>query len=236
MKSLAFVAVVALVTLLLIGALLAVRTSQQSAALASPTATRTVAPVPTASPSVQPTPFPSPTPSVPARSPEELADRLADALEASDVERLRSLMDPAGFFYQLYQTDGSQPITPDQAIDRIRRGTADGTLHVTVQRRPLLPRGQFQPDGDRYMASTWLRYDNRPTQRVDLMLKNESGRWYWRAGSSVRRRSSGEGSSRYALAPLSQTLKARRSPGRPRKSFTRSAAGFVPPGARTWSR
>ena len=82
--------------------------------------------------------------------------------EGSDFERLRALIDPAGFFYQLYQTDGSQPITADQAVDRIKRGTVGGKLQVTVQRRPLLPRGQFQPDGDLYMVSTWMQYDNRP--------------------------------------------------------------------------
>jgi hypothetical protein len=117
-----------------------------------------------------------------ASTAEQLADALGDALEASDFTILRGLMDPAGFFYQLYQTDGSQPITPDQAIDRIKRGTADGKLHVTVQRRPIQPRGQFQPDGDRYIVSTWTQYDNRATQRVDLMLKNEFGRWFWRGG------------------------------------------------------
>jgi hypothetical protein len=117
-----------------------------------------------------------------ASSAELLADALGDALEASDFTVLRGLMDPAGFFYQLYQTDGSQPITPDQAIDRLKRGTTDGKLHVTVQRRPIQPRGQFQPDGDRYIVSTWTQYDNRATQRVDLMLKNESGRWFWRGG------------------------------------------------------
>ena len=117
-----------------------------------------------------------------ASTPEQLSDALGDALEASDFTTLRGLIDPDGFFYQLYQTDGSQPITPDQAIDRIKRGTADGKLHVTVQRRPIQPRGQFQPDGDRYIVSTWTQYDNRATQRVDLMLKNEFGRWLWRGG------------------------------------------------------
>ena len=117
-----------------------------------------------------------------AGSAEQLADALGDALEASDFVTLRGLMDPAGFFYQLYQTDGSQPITPDQAIDWIKRGTADGMLHVTVQRRPIQLRGQFQPDGDRYIVSTWTQYDNRATQRVDLMLKTEVGRWFWRGG------------------------------------------------------
>ena len=184
MKNVAFVVAVALVTVLLVGVLFAVRTPQDSTALASPTATvaRTVTPTPTTAPSVPPTASPSPTQAAPAASPEQLADRLADALEASDFERLRTLIDPAGFFYQLYQTDGSQPITPDQAIDRFRRVTPDGKLRVTVQRRPLLPRGQFQPDGDLYMVSTWMQYDNRPVQRVDLMLKSESGRWYWRGG------------------------------------------------------
>lgn len=182
MKNVAFVVAVALVTVLLIGVLFVVRTPQDSTALASPTATRTAAPTPTTAPSVQPTASPSPTSVAAAASPEQLADRLADVLEASDFERLRTLIDPAGFFYQLYQTDGSQPITADQAIDRLRRVTADGKLHVTVQRRPLLPHGQFQPDGDLYMVSTWMQYDNRPAQRVDLMLKSESGRWYWRGG------------------------------------------------------
>lgn len=117
-----------------------------------------------------------------ASTAEQLADALGDALEASDFTTLRGLMDPDGFFYQLSGTDGSPAITPDQAIDRIKRGTADGTLHVTVQRRPIQPRGQFQPDGDRYIVSTWTQYDNRATQRVDLMLKNEFGRWFWRGG------------------------------------------------------
>src|SRR5438309_1390379 len=189
MRTVALVAAVILVIVLGIGVLYVVRSqTPASTTLASPTPTTTATPtsaasMPTATTTLTPPPAsPSPSPSGPATSAEQLADRLADALEQSDFERLRALIDPAGFFYQLYQTGGSQPITADQTIDRLKRGTTDGKLQVTVQRRPLLPRGQFQPDGDLYMVSTWMQYDNRPVQRVDLMLKNESGRWYWRGG------------------------------------------------------
>ena len=179
-RNFAFVAAVILMVVLFIGVLYVVREQTPTSSLASPTAraTATIASATSRSSSAPTTPSPSGA----ATSAEQLADRLADALEASDFERLRALIDPAGFFYQLYQTDGSQPITADQAVDRIKRGTVGGKLQVTVQRRPLLPRGQFQPDGDLYMVSTWMQYDNRPVQRVDLMLKNESGRWYWRGG------------------------------------------------------
>jgi hypothetical protein len=104
---------------------------------------------------------------------------LGDALEASDYVALRALIDPAGFRYQLSGTGGGQPLTPDETIDRLKRGTSDGKLRVQVDRRPILPRTNFQPEADSFIASTWLQYDNRPTQKVDLMLKNQSGRWYW---------------------------------------------------------
>lgn len=153
-----------------------------SPTVARPSPTATAAPPksspPTAAPATR-----SPSPSPPATV-EALADRLGDALEASDFDALRALIDPAGFFYQLYQTDGTPPITPDQAIDRLKRTTnaPDGRLHVQVQRRPIRARTGFQPPADDYIASTWDLYDNMATERVDLMLKNEAGRWYWSGG------------------------------------------------------
>lgn len=183
MRQSAVVAFAAISLILLGFVIYAIRGRQQTGtALASPTATATASRSATSAPTA--TIIVSPTPSGPATSTEQLADQLADALERSDYETLRGLIDPAGFFYQLSGTGGSQSITSDQAIDRFKHGTnaADGKLHVTVQRRPILPRGQFQPDGDSYISSTWMQYDNVTTQRVELMLKNESGRWYWRGG------------------------------------------------------
>jgi hypothetical protein len=179
-QAIGLVAIVVLVIIVVLVFVLPMRTEAPSSTPVvrpSPSATATSPPT-TAPP---PSPAPSVSPSGPATSAEQLADRLADALEASDFERLGTLMDPAGFIYQQNATGGSTPIPPDQAIDRIKRGTTDGKLRVTVQRRPLLPRGQFQPDGDLFITSTWLQHDGKPTQRVDLLLKNESGQWYWRS-------------------------------------------------------
>jgi hypothetical protein len=117
-----------------------------------------------------------------ASSAEMLADALGDALEASDYTVIRGLVDPDGFIYQLNNTGGSTPITLDQAIDRFKRGTTDGKLRVTVQRRPIGTRTQFQPDGDRFITSVWFDYDGKASQNVVLMLKTETGRWYWRSG------------------------------------------------------
>ena len=156
-------------------------TAPPTAALTSPapTSTSPQTPVPTLPLATQP-----PTPSSSAPPPttaEQLADRLGTALEASDYGALRVLIDPAGFFYQRYQTGGTPPITPDQTIDRLQRGTntPDGKLHVTVQRRPILPHAEFQPTCDSYVASTWTQYDTLATPRVELLLKNEAGSWYW---------------------------------------------------------
>lgn len=116
-----------------------------------------------------------------ASTAEMLADALGDALEASDYTVIRGLIDPDGFIYQLNNTGGSTPITPDQAVDRFKRGTTDGQLRVTVKRRPIGLRTQLQPDGDRFITSTWLQYDGKATQGVDLILKTETGRWFWRS-------------------------------------------------------
>src|SRR5260221_3088896 len=101
MRNIAFVAVVALLTVLFIGVFFAIRTPQEETVLASPTASaaRSLTPTSTTSPSVRPTPPQSPSPSGPATSAEQVADRLPDALEASDFERVRPLIDPAGVFY-----------------------------------------------------------------------------------------------------------------------------------------
>src|SRR5437879_2062803 len=117
MRNAAVIAAVILAIVLGIGLLYIVRSQTPSTAIASPspTASATSTPTPTATSTVAAsTAAPSPSPSGPATSAEQLADRLADALEQSDFERLRALIDPAGFFYQLYQTGGSQPITADQ--------------------------------------------------------------------------------------------------------------------------
>jgi hypothetical protein len=153
-------------------------------AAASPTVAPTSsAPTSTPTPTVAATTQQPSSPSLaPPATAEQLADRLGDALEASDYVALRALIDPAGFFYQLANTGGGQPITPDETIDRLKRGTIDGRLRVQVARRPILPRTNAQPPADSYIVSTWLQYDNRPTQRVDLMLKNQSGRWFWSGG------------------------------------------------------
>ena len=150
---------------------------QTGTAVASPTPTATV--TLTARPTATTTPTPSLSATGPTTSPEQLADRLGDALEASDFERLRALIDPAGFFYQHSQTGGVQPITADQAIDLFKRNSAGGTLHVQVQRRPIRPRTGFQPVADDFITSTWMQYEGLASERVDLMLKNETGGWFW---------------------------------------------------------
>jgi hypothetical protein len=126
-------------------------------------------------------------PAVPATTPaatasqdpgERFADDLATALEASDYDRLRGLISPRGWVFALNGSEGSQPLTPDDTISRLRKGTTDGRLRVQVQRRPLLPRTSSLPPGDVYLRSMWLQFDGHD-QQVDVVLRNESGTWYW---------------------------------------------------------
>lgn len=114
-----------------------------------------------------------------ATAAEKLADTLADALEASDYDALRPLISPRGWIFAMNGTEGGQPMTADDTISRLRRGAADGRLQVRVQRRPVLPRTNGQPPGDSFVQSTWMQFDGRPEQKVDLVVRNQSGAWYW---------------------------------------------------------
>lgn len=106
-------------------------------------------------------------------------DRLAVALEASDYAALRLLITPTGFVGAQNGSEGGPRATPDQLIDRLQRGTVDGTLRVTVARRPITPTTTFLPPGDVYVVSTFSQFDSQAQQKVYLIMRSESGTMYW---------------------------------------------------------
>lgn len=145
-------------------------------AQASPSATST--PAPTATASVNPTTA-SPAVAPGAATAEQLADALKAALESSDYARLADLSSRAGWTGAFYQGEGTARMSPQETVDWLRARAKDARLNVNVEARPLLPHQSYQPLGDFYARSIWRDFDNVPQQNVDLVLRNDGGRWFW---------------------------------------------------------
>jgi len=170
-------------------ALIVACSAPQTLALPSPSATAAteVASATSTPGPATPAPTVNPNPCIagsdnPACPSETFVDRLAAALEASDYVALRPFITPTGFLGVRNGTGftGPTPLaTPDQVIDGLQRSTPGGKLHVTVVRRPLIPRTAFIPPGDLYVVSTFSQFDNQPQQTVYLVIRSESGTMYW---------------------------------------------------------
>ena len=143
-------------------------TAASSTATASPTATST--PTPTSS---------SPIASPGAASAQDLADALKVALENSDYASLAELVSRAGWTAGSYQAEGTPRMSPQETIDFVRARAKDGRLSATVESRPLLPHETYQPLGDLYVRSIWRDFGTVAEQNVDLVLRNDGGRWFW---------------------------------------------------------
>ena len=148
----------------------------QTATIAAQTATVTA--VPAATVDLAACIAGSGNPACPPRA-EIFVDRLAAALEASDYVALRPLVTSTGFIGALNGSEGGQPMTPDQLIDRLQRGTPDGKLRVTVARRPIAPTTRFLPPGDLYVVSTFSQFDGQAQQNVYLIMRSENATMYW---------------------------------------------------------
>jgi len=148
----------------------------------SPTPTASASSTATASPT--PTVTPTATTSSPAASPgaasaEDLADALKVALENSDYASLADLVSRAGWTAGSYQAEGTPRMSPQETVDFLRARAKDGRLNVTVESRPLLPHETYQPLGDLYVRSIWRDFGTVAEQNVDLVLRNDGGRWFW---------------------------------------------------------
>jgi nitroreductase len=119
------------------------------------------------------------TPSSAPAAPERLADVLASALSRSDYGQLKDLITPTGWTAAFYQSEGTKPLTRDEAIAWLRSRAAGGTLEAVVQPRPVLDHIASQPPGDRYIRSTWSHFATIATQNVELILRSEGQAWYW---------------------------------------------------------
>ena len=117
------------------------------------------------------------------RSPEQLADGLGNALESSDWERIEALMRPAGWNMGLYRSEGSSDMTPAQAVALLRARDDDGTLDVTVARRPILQSQESTPRPE--IWSTWRNFtaaQRMSVQRVELIFGKQGDYWFWQTG------------------------------------------------------
>ena len=143
------------------------------------------------SPAASPTPIPSSSPTPTAASstatasptatatPQDLADALKVALENSDYASLAELVSRAGWTAGSYQAEGTPRMSPQETIDFVRARAKDGRLSATVESRPLLPHETYQPLGDLYVRSIWRDFGTVAEQNVDLVLRNDGGRWFW---------------------------------------------------------
>jgi hypothetical protein len=148
----------------------------------SPTPTVSASPTATVSPAATVTPNATTAP--PAASPgavtaEQLADTLKVALENSDYASLADLVSRAGWTAGAYQGEGTPRTSPQETVDFLRARAKDGRLNVTVEPRPLLPHESYQPLGEVYVRSIWRDFGAAGEQNVDLVLRNDGGRWFW---------------------------------------------------------
>jgi hypothetical protein len=143
---------------------------------ASPSPTSTASPAATVSPS-PPTASPAAAPG--AASAEQLADALKAALESSDYARLADLVSRVSWNAGFYQGEGTPHMSPQETVEWLRARAKDGRVNLTVESRPLLPHQSYQPLGDFYIRSIWRDFDNVAQQNVDLVLRNDGGRWFW---------------------------------------------------------
>lgn len=70
-------------------------------------------------------------------------------------------------------------MSQQETADWLRARAKDARLDVSVEARPILPHWDYQPLGDSYVRSVWRNFDNVSQQNVDLILRNEGGRWFW---------------------------------------------------------
>jgi len=117
------------------------------------------------------------------RSTEQAADALGGALESSDWERIEALMRPSGWNAGFYRSEGSPNMTPAQGVQWLRSRDDDGTLDVTVQRRPISQSAENPSRPETF--SIWRNFTAMsplPQQRVELIFAKQGDNWFWQTG------------------------------------------------------
>lgn len=153
------------------------------AQVSPPTAVLTPIPIATATATAATT-APSTTNAPPATpqagaTAEQAADTIATALQTSDFAALERLIVPTGFDWAKSGSGGLTPKTSQEAVEFLRTNSG-GRLQVMVTPRPL--KTSPVPWGPLAIDSVWTNYGNVPSQKIALVLREVSGKWYWVGG------------------------------------------------------
>jgi hypothetical protein len=109
----------------------------------------------------------------------ELARALEEALERSDYVRIAALVSSSGWNGGYYRGSGTPRMSAQETVDWLRARAKDGRLNASVEPSPILPHMDYQPLGDSYVRSVWRDFENIAQQNVNLILRNDGGRWSW---------------------------------------------------------